>query len=176
MKRILYFLGALFLFMSCNQEVVNKNEVREYVDLGLSVKWGDRNMGANAPEVFGDFYAWGETVTKDEYTKKNCLTYGLEIDVISGDSQYDVARKEWGGTWRLPTNYEMTELVTNCIFKRSIINNVVGYFAIGPNGNRIFLPASGYYLGSKYYYKKFFGGKFPVGRENGVHHVPVRVF
>ena len=139
-----------------------QNEINghEYIDLGLpsGVKWATCNVGADSPEDAGGFYAWGETVTKDEYTKKNCLTYGLELDVISGDSQYDVARKEWGGTWRVPTNDEMTELVTNCIFKRRIINNVVGYFAIGPNGNRIFLPASGDYSGSKYYHKEFFGG------------------
>ena len=74
MKRILYFLGALFLFMSCNQEVVNKNEVREYVDLGLSVCWATCNIGATKPEEYGDFFAWGEDNTKNEYNSNNCKT------------------------------------------------------------------------------------------------------
>ena len=31
------------------------------VDLGLSVKWANMNLGATKPEEYGDYYAWGET-------------------------------------------------------------------------------------------------------------------
>ncbi len=33
----------------------------EYVDLGLSVKWATCNVGATAPEGYGDYFAWGAT-------------------------------------------------------------------------------------------------------------------
>jgi hypothetical protein len=38
------------------------------IDLGLSVKWADRNLGANTPADVGDFYAWAEISPKSEYT------------------------------------------------------------------------------------------------------------
>ena len=40
----------------------------EYVDLGLSVYWATRNVGAEKPEDIGSYYSWGETVPKKEYT------------------------------------------------------------------------------------------------------------
>ena len=40
---------------------VEYKSVREYVDLGLSVKWATCNVGASKPEEYGDYFAWGET-------------------------------------------------------------------------------------------------------------------
>ena len=31
------------------------------VDLGLSVKWADRNVGATSPEHYGSYFQWGDT-------------------------------------------------------------------------------------------------------------------
>ena len=70
----------------------------ECVDLGLSVKWATCNVGASSPTEYGNYYAWGETVTKSEYTKKNCKTYGISMGDISGNSSYDAARANWGGS------------------------------------------------------------------------------
>ena len=39
----------------------------EAVDLGLSVKWASFNLGASKEYEYGDYYAWGETATKDNY-------------------------------------------------------------------------------------------------------------
>ena len=39
----------------------------EYVDLGLSVNWATFNVGATKKEERGDYYAWGETESKDNY-------------------------------------------------------------------------------------------------------------
>uniref|UniRef100_UPI0025B2398C PEGA domain-containing protein n=2 Tax=uncultured Muribaculum sp. TaxID=1918613 RepID=UPI0025B2398C len=78
----------------------------EYVDLGLSVKWAACNVGASSPEDYGNYYAWGETATKAEYTESNSKTYGKTMGDISGNPQYDAARANWGGTWRLPTKAE----------------------------------------------------------------------
>ena len=38
--------------------VIGNNDA---VDLGLSVKWASYNLGAESPEGYGDYYAWGET-------------------------------------------------------------------------------------------------------------------
>lgn len=67
---------------------------------------------------------------------------------IKGDSRYDAARTNWGGTWRLPTKAELEELKNRCTWKWTTQNGVKGYKVTGPNGNSIFLPAAGYRDGS----------------------------
>ena len=122
----------------------------EYVDLGLpsGKKWATCNVGANKPEDYGDYYSWGEVRTKIEYTKNNSVTYGKKYNDIKGNPQYDVVRKNWGGTWRLPTKMEFKELINECTWKWTKQHNVNGYNVTGPNGNSIFLPAAGCRLGT----------------------------
>ena len=38
------------------------------VDLGLSVKWATFNLGATKPQASGDFFSWGETEPKSNYS------------------------------------------------------------------------------------------------------------
>ena len=156
----------------------------EYVDLGLSVKWATCNVGANKPEDYGNYYAWGETSTKSSYTENNSKTYGKQMNDIKGNSQYDAARANWGGTWRLPTRAELEELKNKCTWTWTAQNGVKGYKVTGPNGKSIFLPAagnrhwsslngagdSGYYWSSTpresysdlAYHLRFLGGHQPV--------------
>lgn len=115
----------------------------EAVDLGLSVKWATMNVGASSITYFGNYYAWGETVTKDEYTKENSVAYGVELDDISGNAAYDAATANWGGSWRLPTKAEAQELVDSCTWEWATQDEVDGYLVTGPSGNAIFLPAAG---------------------------------
>lgn len=122
------------------------------VDLGLSVCWASYNVGASAPEQAGNYYAWGETSTKNNYSEAaynyhNGSNYVHIGRNISGTS-YDVARAQWGGNWRLPTIEEFEELQERCSWTWSTHNGVVGYWVTGPNGNSIFLPAAGYYNGT----------------------------
>ena len=134
----------------------------EYVDLGLSVKWATCNVGASNPEDYGNYYAWGETSTKKTYYEDNCPTYGLSTSQLQSQgyidsegnltSQYDAARANWGGTWRMPTEAELGELYHNCIWTWTTQNGVNGYKVVGPNGNSIFLPAAGYRDGSSLIY------------------------
>ena len=126
----------------------------EYVDLGLpsGLKWATCNVGASSPEDYGDYFAWGETRSKSSYTESNSVTYGKNIGDISGDAQYDAARKNWGGSWRMPTKAELQELKNNCSWKWTTQNGVKGYKVTGPNGNSIFLPAAGYRYGSSLNY------------------------
>ena len=125
---------------------------REYIDLGLSVKWATCNVGATSPEEYGDYYAWGETTTKETYNYGNCLTYGLSYSSLQSQgyidsegnltAQYDAARTNWGGTWRMPTYDELNELNTQCTWEWINTNDFKGYKVTGPNGNSIFLPAA----------------------------------
>ena len=121
----------------------------EYVDLGLSVKWATCNVGANKPEDCGNYYAWGEISTKSTYTESNSKTYGKTMSDISGNVQYDAARANWGGNWRMPTKLEMQELIDNCTWIWTTQNGVNGYKVTSKiNGSSIFLPAAGYRLGA----------------------------
>ena len=121
----------------------------EYVDLGLSVKWATCNVGAENPWDYGDYFAWGETEPKSIYGPDNSVTNEMEdISDISGDPEYDAARANWGGTWRLPTEEEITEIMDNCTWEWTTEEEVSGYKVTGPNGNSVFFPAAGYMFGS----------------------------
>lgn len=122
------------------------------IDLGLpsGTIWAAWNVGATSPDEHGDYYAWGETTTKEVYNKEaykyNDEQTGENINIesdISG-TKYDVARQEWGGSWRMPTKAEIAELVSNCEWTRCQYKGVNGYKVTGPNGNNIFLPAAGF--------------------------------
>ena len=119
----------------------------EWVDLGLSVKWATCNVGASSPTGYGNYYAWGETSPKSNYDTNNCKTYEHSLGDIGGNSSYDAARANWGGSWRMPTKAEFDELINNCTLQWTTQNGVAGTcFTSQKNGNSIFLPATGYRL------------------------------
>lgn len=124
----------------------------EYVDLGLSVKWAAYNVGATSPEGYGNYYAWGETTTKSDYSESNYQYHnGSEYVNIGSNicgTRYDVARAQWGGSWRLPTKAEFEELLNRCTWTWTSYNGINGCKVTGPNGKSIFLPAAGYRHGS----------------------------
>ena len=135
----------------------------EGVDMGLSVKWASVNIGANKPEEYGDYFAWGETEPKKKYgystykwlqgkyytlTKYNTdYDHGNVIDnKIVLESSDDAAVANWGGNWRMPTKAECVELCNNTIWEEITQNGVKGMKVISKkNGNSIFLPMAGYY-------------------------------
>lgn len=165
MKRTLFILAIIAgaMMVSCNPDDDDSNNNNggnngngqhnghEYVDLGLSVKWATCNVGATSPEDYGHYFAWGETRPKEKYTKENSLTYGKQMSDISGNAQYDAATANWGGDWRMPTNYELGELRDECIWTWTMQNGVEGCNVKGPSGNSIFLPAAGLRFGSSLY-------------------------
>ena len=120
----------------------------QWVDLGLSVKWATCNVGASSPSDYGNYYAWGETRTKSDYTVDNSSTYGKSRGDISDVNKYDVAKANWGSAWRLPTQAEMQELIDKCTWTWTSQGGHSGYRVTGPNGSSIFLPAAGYRCGS----------------------------
>lgn len=120
-----------------------------YVDLGLpsGLKWATCNVGASSPERFGDYYAWGETTTKTEYNEDNRKT--RRDDNIGGNPDYDAATANWKSSWRMPSNTEYEELIKCCSCKLTTYRGIHGCKIIGPNGKSIFLPAAGFFSGSK---------------------------
>ena len=121
------------------------------VDLGLSVYWASCNLGAEKPEESGEYYAWGETKPKSKYSESNYSYYNDNtasyIDIgnnISGTS-YDAATFNLGNDWRIPTKDEMDELKNKCKWEWKQVSGINGFMVTGPNGNTIFLPASGYH-------------------------------
>ena len=152
------------------------------VDLGLSVKWASCNVGAESPEEYGDYFAWGETTTKSDYSSSTSVTYGLSISelesrgIIGADGNltaaYDAATANWGGNWRMPTLDEMKELLDECTWEWTTMNGVYGRKVTGPNGNSIFLPAAGYRYGTSLYYAGSYGyywSATPLGTGNNAY-------
>lgn len=124
-----------------------KGTSHQYVDLGLSVNWSICNIGAVNPEEFGNYYAWGETTSKSSYSIDNYSFFAdttfVEIGTDISGTSYDAARTEWGDQWRLPTLNEAKELMEKCTWQWTKLNGVHGQMVTGPNGNHIFLPATG---------------------------------
>lgn len=119
----------------------------EAIDLGLSVKWASCNVGATEPWEYGGYYSWGETYTKKIYDGST-YKYNKESKYNDKDNKTtlepidDVACVKWGDSWRMPTADEAKELINDCTWEFTILNDVRGYNVIGPNGNSIFLPAA----------------------------------
>ena len=146
--------------------VVPAKHFDEYVDLGLpsGTLWATRNIGANSPVEYGDYFAWGETEPKDNYIWDNykwvnvirgslhftkyCMN-SAEGDVDSKDQldlEDDAAYVNWGPEWRMPTRDQIHELMDNCTAEWIQMNGVNGELITGPNGKTIFLPAAGYWV------------------------------
>ena len=140
----------------------------DYVDLGLpsGTLWASCNVGANSPEEFGDYFAWGETMHKGIYDWKSYRYGGFvhdryELSKYCTDSDYglggfvdgiailepadDAARIRWGEEWRTPTIAEWEELFLNTTGMWITLNGVKGWHITASNGNELFLPAAGYW-------------------------------
>ena len=156
-------------------EPVTPPDEHEWVDLGLpnGTLWATMNVGADNPEDFGDYFAWGETAPKDTYSwstyswcrgsyktmTKYCTnsSYGTVDDKTELELEDDAAYVNWGASWRMPTKEQQDELRENCTWTWKKINNVNGYQVTGPNGNSLFLPASGCRDGSTHYDENYYG-------------------
>ena len=119
----------------------------EYVDMGLSVLWATHNIGAETPEDYGWYFAWGETATKTSYTTDNYQHIADAVFISLGDdianTQYDAAAVIWQGEWRMPTIQEVEELAERCTWVWTAVDGIDGYRIEGPSGEHIFLPAAG---------------------------------
>ena len=136
-----------------------------YVDLGLpsGLLWATCNVGADTPEDYGDYFAWGETQPKDYYdwsTYQHCngsnntftkyctnSSYGYNgftDDLTTLEPSDDAATANWGDGWRMPTQAEFQELLDNTTVTWTTQNGVNGRLFTAANGNSLFLPATGF--------------------------------
>jgi len=150
----------------------------EYVDLGLpsGTLWATCNVGADNPEDYGLYFAWGETVGYTQDTSDGRRFNWASYQLCNGseraltrycyDSSYgyngftdtltellpenDAATANWGANWRMPSKDQLIELKTNCTWTWTTRNGKNGYEVVGPNGNSLFLPAAGYRGSSLY--------------------------
>ena len=171
---VLVFSTALTL-VGCmsnpNEPEGGNSKGHNYVDLGLSVKWANMNVGATTPEDYGNYYAWGETSTKETYDwstyfdtndgGRTFTKYNNEGGKTVLDLEDDAAHVNWGGSWRMPTKVEWQELIDNCTWTWTTQNGINGYKVTsnkaGYTDKFIFLPAVGRRYGS--------GGPYEVGHD-----------
>ena len=153
---------AMALCVSCKKDNDNPSDNHVYVDLGLpsGLLWATCNVGADSPEDYGDYFAWGETQPKNVYDWST-YTCGDSDDLTKycNDSDYgcngytdnltilqagdDAATAKWDSGWRTPTHEEWNELFSHCTSVWTTQNGVNGQHFTGPNGNTLFLPAAG---------------------------------
>ena len=177
MKRLVLFamaLVAVCIMPSCEKDpkpgdigntVTGTLNGHDYVDLGLpsGTLWATCNLGAEKPEDYGNYYAWGETQPKDYYywsTYKYCGGEGRTTltkyccDSVYGYNGYtdnltvllpedDAAKVNWGNGWRMPTKEEWRELNNNTTSIWTTQSGVDGRLFTASNGNSLFLPAAG---------------------------------
>ena len=138
--------------------------VMESVDLGLpsGTLWAACNVGADTPEGYGDYFAWGETSPKSTYnwtTYQHCngnfnqltkycsnseLGYNGFVDNLTTlEPIDDAATANWGDEWRTPTHADWQELYDNTNGTLVTQNGVKGWLFTATNGNSLFLPAAG---------------------------------
>lgn len=132
----------------------------QWVDLGLpsGLLWADRNVGASSPEVYGNYYAWGETAPKGVYNwstyaygktsrtlTKYCTmsNFGHTDNLTTLEASDDAATVNLGGGARTPTNDEWQELLDNTTSSWTTQNGIPGCLLTASNGNSVFLPAAG---------------------------------
>ncbi len=171
-------LGFALCGMECSAQTVSGQEDGfDYVDLGLKsgTMWATYNVGAASAIEFGDFFAWGETDPKTNYSKttykwlsddqytKYCSSflYGEVDDKSVLDAEDDAATAKWGPNWRMPTSEEQEELIEGCNWEFTNDFNGTGVpGCIGTsktNMATIFLPAAGSYDGESLWGVGYYG-------------------
>ena len=177
MRKVFFVLVALcapLLLVSCGGDdepsggengssggsASGKTDNHEYVDLGLpsGTLWATMNVGASSPEDYGDYFAWGETTPKQDYSEDNYKWYntvtgkytkysssGYVGDKTELDPEDDAAYVNWGSGWRMPSPDQIKELMNECDWKWTTRNGVGGRLVTSKhNGASLFLPAAGY--------------------------------
>ncbi len=125
------------------------------VDLGLSVRWADRNLGALNETDKGDYYAWGETKPSDGKAKYKPVMKPKKGAVL--DSMSDPATVHLGTGWHVPTIEQWKELFARCTMKES--DDHKGVIFTGPNGNTIFFPFTNYQYWAHYWANSDYHGR-----------------
>lgn len=170
-KNISRIALLLMMLVTMPLTILAQKQKLQAVDLGLSVKWANMNVGASSSFEYGNYYAWGEIAEKRFYYNLiesvhikiditgsgdpanssalfNILKYSHEDALVQLESVDDAAYQNCGKIWHIPTQAQMTELVEQCDWIPSVQNGTKGYLVKSRvNGNSIFLPMTGYKTG-----------------------------
>lgn len=138
-----------------NGDVRKENQIK-YIDLGLpsGTLWAEKNLGAETPYDYGDYYAWGETKTKERYLES---TYKFQMNnkyikynKIDGlhklIDDHDVIHITYNGKWHMPTLEQAKELIKNCTLSIKTANGGSLFYALLKskiNDNEIIFPFNG---------------------------------
>ncbi len=146
---------------SCGGDRTRIVNGHKFVDLGLpsGVLWAETNIGAKSPEDAGEYFAWGETESKAQFSKKTAEWFDKEHKGDLNVSE-DAASAKWGDGARIPTKKEFDELSSSkyCIWTWTSVNGMDGFKVTSKvNGNSIFLPAAGCRFGKDTGYYGNFG-------------------
>lgn len=176
-------LAGAFMFTCCNKEGGITITDGQWIDLGLpsGILWAAYNVGASSPVANGDYFAWGETQTKEEYsaaTYKYCRYHsgseryyftkycnksfegyeGFTDNLTILESSDDAATAQWGGGARTPTKEDWQELLDNTTEQIVEVNGAKGCLFTASNGRNIFVPIAGNY--SPYHITDGFRGSY----------------
>lgn len=116
------------------------------VDLGLSVLWADRNVGATSEFAPGIECGWGDPTGERTSTDLDDYPSPLPPENISG-TEYDIARAKWGAPWRMPTWEEVYELESKVSAASGYAYGTHYLKAMAENGNEIYFPCETEYQG-----------------------------
>lgn len=162
MKQRIYGIAlslAALAAWACNKEQVpvvppfaGEISTEQEVDLGLSARWAGYNIGAAVPQEYGSWFAWGETAPKAVYLEENYVKPDFSII----PEAQDVASREWGYGWHMPSVENIQELIDHCDIVFASYRGVNGWVAVsrvpGYEGKSVFFPAAGYKAGENHNY------------------------
>ncbi|MBR6129413.1 MAG: Ig domain-containing protein [Bacteroidaceae bacterium] len=147
-----------------------------WVDLGLpdGTRWATCNIGADTPEETGNYYAFGETEPKSDYSwttyiycngtyntmTKYCIHAGYGYNGFTDGltellPEDDAATANWSENWQMPSQEQIENLINSTYTTTEITtqNGVEGAkITSRSNGESIFLPCSGYREGTELKY------------------------
>lgn len=133
-------------------------------DLGLSVIWADKNVGATTREDVGGYYAWGVTDAysasvpykwfnadgskANKYVSQNSHSVSGTADGLTVlEAADDVASKTMGSEWRMPTKKEIDDLKALDCLEGYVLNGKKGLLFVGNGDHKydgLFIPYGGY--------------------------------
>ena len=158
----------------CIRPVLGKYHHRGhlYVDLGLpsGTKWATMNVGATSITDYGNYYEYGKGAAQHASTCNDSKYSGIENPLATSA---DTAAQVWGGQWHMPSMPQFAELIANTTFtwetnfKGSGIN---GAKFTASNGNYVFFPAGGHWVGCSYHYDEGSEGSYYSSAPNGSSH------
>lgn len=125
------------------------------VDMGVSVLWGESEIGATDYLQAGTYYAWGTVENANKwsaaiasaYSPKNITTAVTSVprDPSDPTKAYDVAMEVLGKQWHTPTMGEWNELAANCEITNFLLDGkTIVCFTSKINGNSIYFSGHGY--------------------------------